>query len=128
MSDLLRRVVTAFHCGLALALLLEAGLILQQGLVNTVWEQGFYGAPSPQTAYLIGLAVAMILLALFQLMASAVYLYGREGGGTAILVGSILLTCTLEQPALQWAVIGVSALILVDSVLERIRELPEFED
>jgi len=126
-APILRQLVTAFHCALAIALTVDAVMVLQQGVINLIWEQSFYGEWSEHTFALVFIPLLTIGLSAFQVAACAVYISGREGGGTAILVGSIVLTC-LVQPMMQWAVIAVGFLVLLESVLERMGELPEPEN
>ncbi len=125
-SSVLRRGVTAFHCALAVSLGIDAAMVLQQSLINLIWEHGFYGTPTTHTSVLMVLAFLTLALGVFQVAASAVYLYGRDGGGVAILVGSIALTC-IVHPLMKWAVIAVGFLVLVESIVERVAAMPETE-
>jgi len=119
----MRRLVAVFHVALALGLCVDGLWVLQQGGVNALWEHHFYGLPSEHTGALLFFAVMALGIAVVQILSSAVYAAGLDGGGTALLVASIVLTCIL-QPPLQWAVIVVGLLILLESILQRIGEEP----
>jgi hypothetical protein len=124
---MLRQVVTAFHCALAVALGIDAVMVLQQSVVNLLWETAFYGSSSDHTGAVLLMSLVTLGLGAFQVVASAVYLSGRDGGGTAILIGSIALTVCVVEPMVRWAVIAIGMLILVESLMERIAELPDIE-
>lgn len=119
LTGLLRRAVAGFHAALGLGLSVEAIWVCQQSAVNLLWESGFYGVPSEHTSAVMLIAGLTIALSGWQIAASVVYVQGSDGAGTALLVGSILLTC-LVQPPLPWVVIGVGFFVLVESVLKRL--------
>jgi len=117
----MRRLVVVFHVALAIGLSVDAVWVLKLSFVNGIWEEHFYGLPSEHTAALVLFSLLAVGLGVTQLLASAVYLSGRDGGGTALLVGSIVLTCIL-QPPFQWLVIAVGFLILVETIVRRISD------
>jgi hypothetical protein len=119
LTSVLRRAVAGFHAALGVGLSIEAIWVCQQSAVNLLWESGFYGIPSEHTSAVILIAILTVALSFWQITSSLVYVRGSDGAGTALLVGSILLTC-LVRPPLQWVVIGVGFLVLVESVLKRL--------